>query len=134
MFSIEFSLYTKNLTWDTEMHETRYPGEVLLSKILYVYIKQKSDSKLHDFRAVFIIAGIRQSCFSTWILSRQNRPSGAPGIGFNAHFREVLHRTPQEYRKELIGRDIATAQDQRKYIPENDEMIQRKLAEYTAIF
>ena len=53
---------------------------------------------------------------------------------FNAHFREVLHRTPQEYRKELIGRDIATAQDQRKYIPENDEMIQRKLAEYTAIF
>lgn len=51
---------------------------------------------------------------------------------FNAHFREVLHRTPQEYRRELIGRDIAASQDQRKYIPKNDEMVQKKLNEFTS--
>lgn len=49
---------------------------------------------------------------------------------FNAHFREVLHRTPQEYRRELIGRDIAANQEQRKYIPKNDAVVQKKLEEF----
>lgn len=51
---------------------------------------------------------------------------------FNAHFRELLHRTPQEYRRQLVGRDLAVSLDHRRYIPGTDELVIRKLAEFTA--
>lgn len=52
---------------------------------------------------------------------------------FTAHFREVLHRTPQEYRRQLIGRNLAVAQNMRKYIPGSDQMVQQKLAEFITL-
>lgn len=52
---------------------------------------------------------------------------------FNSRFRETLHRTPAEYRAQLLPGNIAPQGNIRKYISGADELVQKKLAEYTRL-
>jgi AraC-like DNA-binding protein len=49
---------------------------------------------------------------------------------FNSRFREILHRTPAEYRAQLMPGQIAAPLGQRKYIAPSDALVQKKLDEY----
>ena len=53
---------------------------------------------------------------------------------FNAKFKEVLHRSPAEYRKQLDPDRIAPDEYTLFYVPPEDPLIQRKITEYTSIF
>lgn len=49
---------------------------------------------------------------------------------FTLHCREVLHRTPQEYRRELIGKDVAPSLSERMLISGTDAKLQKRLNEW----